>query len=188
MRDDNKGFTLVELAVVMAIVAVMMVGTFVAQRYLLSTDAKKMGESIVSSLNTARINTMAYSDSWVCEISMDSSDHAYVRVYRNATVDESTGTIVCTTLIDEVDLGRRVEDISFDIGGNVTSVSKSSYANKLVFNFKKSTGGFSLVPKLGVGTDAMSVGRSYGIITVTSSSGKACDVKLYFLTGKVELL
>ena len=121
---NNKGFTLVELIVVIAIMAVL-TGFIITGIGLLSTlSSRQCARQLKQSIGQARIETMG----------KDSTDNCYY-LEETKTVTETGETSVTT---DKVGSGR-ITITGKDAGGSDYTISTG---HDITLSFKRSTGGF----------------------------------------------
>lgn len=192
MRKDNRGFTLVEILVVLAIMTIGVTTAFVGIRYLNNTNANKAAATIDSTLKQLRVDSMAQSTAYRCEIVRE-SQATKMKIYKQQ-FDYSAGKPVVDAsgnpsyaLSREVELGALIESITLDINGSTSTVSTTLPGGVIHLSFKKSTGGFGDINIGPIVAAASSAGTSYGTLTIKTTSGNTASMKLYLITGKVEI-
>ena len=158
---NNKGFTLVELIVVIAIMAVL-TGFIITGIGLLSTlSSRQCARQLKQSIGQARIETMG--KNYVkLRLYKDSTDNCYY-LEETKTVTETGETSVTT---DKVGSGR-ITITGKDAGGSDYTISTG---HDITLSFKRSTGGFD----------------DYVKTIVVSSGGRDHELKLMKITGRVE--
>lgn len=194
MKKDNKGFTFVELMVVMAIIAIGITTAMNMYVYLDNANAKKVIQSIRTELNQARAESMSYGGEIRCAVTIKRTGDgkAYFQVYKQP-YDSSTGTYGTDfVLAREVLLGMELTKATIKLGDDASGVSMDySDINKesLWFSYKRSTGGFNTITcTLDDHQKVSDTGESYAILTIQTSSGDKANLKLYFVTGRLELM
>lgn len=120
-RINDKGITLMELIVTIAILAVVLGSVVLGVGILASGDAQKAAKTIRSTLNEVRTDTLSIQAEWQAKISNEGGKYK-ISVYRDG---EET---------DCVELGSRI-DISYGDGSVLIESGE-----ELVINFKQSTG------------------------------------------------
>lgn len=185
MRDDNRGFSFVELLVVIAIIAVLMTISISGIGYLNRTNARKAISTIESTMNLVRNKSVAYKNPWKCQIEMDSTGHCNICVYENTGTDASP----TWEKFSEASLGS-IQTIQLAATGdtNPPTLTKN-IPGILEFHFKNSTGAFDRISRPG-GTveDPLLSGMSFATLKVTTTSDNVATIKLYFVSGKVDIV
>jgi prepilin-type N-terminal cleavage/methylation domain-containing protein len=205
MEKDNKGFTLIEMIVVIAIMAVL-VGMGVQMFGLTETGyIKRSSADLKSLIDQAEYNTQALAaKEWKIEITKDGNSYVarLIKVDTESTTEgtESTESAkLVETVTDEITLsGGKKLRISFDtvLGGGEKITKEISDTNPLTITFEKQSGE---VNKVTIGTDeysssalnttgvAGSTDIGSGNITIdTNSSGvHGKTICIYWSTGKI---
>lgn len=199
MKTDNKGFSFVELLVVLAILAVGATSAVSAFSYFNSSNVKKAINSVKSEMTQMRTNATAYAGAWELRVCVKASEkgEAYVQVFKQSVDD--TGALQFDASSEpvfdysaptaEIWLGSRVDSITYTVGAVQTTVS-GSLGGVLRFSFKNSTGG---IDKMSYGLsgsyiDALSTDNSFGTLTIKNESGKTASLKIFFVSGAVEIV
>ena len=130
-KINNKGMSLTELIVVMAVMGVVSVGSVIGLGLLHSASAKEAATKLNSALNKTRTECMSKSSASV-EIYEDTTDSKYYIVY------EVSGNKQDTILIGD----KRVS-ISFKDTMDDTSVISGN--SKLIISFNRDTGSFKSI-------------------------------------------
>ena len=154
MKKDNKGFSLLELLIVLAIMGLLITTTINAWYYFRQADVKQASKLINTMLEYTRTNTMSVNASWEMKIEKDVTDDTYyVTVYRDGELWRKN------------ELGKRIT-VYMVKGSTETEITTSLSAS---ITFKMDTGGIK---------DCDGV-EAYRI----KSGDKMADVKLVTLTG-----
>lgn len=184
IRDNNKGFSFVELLVVIAIVAVLMTLAMGAMSYLNSTNAKKAISTIESTMTLVRNKSIAYKNPWKCQIEMDASGHCNICVYENKGTDDSPSW----EKFSETSLGN-IQNIQLSVSGDTNPPALNrGVAGTLEFYFKNSTGAFDKITRPTGLEDVMESGKSFASLVVTTTANNSATIKLYFVSGKVDIV
>ena len=169
MKRNNKGFSLIELIVVIALVGVLTAVIAPALQQLVSSEARKCSSQIDSLLSKCKI------------FSMGRQGDVYIRIY------EVNGKIMGEyiengAIISTEQLGGRRASVS------VTPISDAAYtissSNSLYISFSRATGGLRLFsPTLPTTIPASPIEIGTAKIEVTAS-GKTYTVDIASSTGK----
>jgi prepilin-type N-terminal cleavage/methylation domain-containing protein len=158
---NKKGFSLVELLVVMAILALLVSGSTAGWNYISYANTSKCAKEINTTIKKVRLQAMSR------------TNKPYIFLYEK---DEAYYLLVTTDAVFPLNpAGSKVAngkvDIYTDDGSGETKISS---ANPMKFSFLKSTGGFQF--------DAST---TYKKIIVKGAS--TYEIELYETTGKTKL-
>ena len=132
LHIDNRGYSLIELVIVLAIIAVLMGTVFYSIILVFSANAKSCANNIQRSIGDCKVTTMGKAD-------------AYMELFR-----ESDGTVYTQLLVTECD-GTVTDEERQKVGTNKVYVgyeadgdTKTSLeaGDKIVIRFDRSSGGF----------------------------------------------
>lgn len=156
----NKGFSLIELIVVIAIMGVMMVVSGYSLNAISLANAKNCTEEIKYGLEKTRTQACS-TDSGTSVASLS--------LYR----DSNTGKVILSKSFegDAKEIGGSRVSVQYRVKGAESYTDLGDETNQLVFTFDRSTGGFK---------------SNYDSIIV-SSGGRTYTLTCYLLTGKVDL-
>lgn len=172
-RNKNRGFTLIEIIITIAIMAIVTVGSVSIYSWIKSNRLKSLSENTNNVISDLRTETMSKSGRYKLQISYDSNKQYVAKIYIVSGTDGAGNPI--WSVYDTQNLGTR-GDISVDAGGTVNSL-KSGWVIELEYN--KADGSFK--------TATCSKGTtSYSGITDLDIEygGNTRTVKLITLTGK----
>jgi prepilin-type N-terminal cleavage/methylation domain-containing protein len=162
MKKD-AGFSLIELVVVVAILAVMTTGVMVSVYTSASYNAKQVAQEIDSALTECRVQALSKTDAWM-QIAYDDSLKKYVIKTSYAT--------------DQVLSGSNRVTISYtkpnDDGSDVETVELTG-SNTLTLKYNRSSGAFLPI---------VEDGAKYCSSILISSGSKTCEITLSQLTGR----
>ncbi len=186
MREDNRGFSLVELMVVIAIMAVVIGIFFAGTGYIASTSARSLANSIKSAIGETRIRTMGKQET-VLYIYRDKTDSKYYKQYVikvNGSWKEPEPPEV---------LGKHHPNLEYTVGGTDTLLADGDH---ILIGFDRRTGKEETVTGINADVDS-STGK---LITGTASmnsiicenikisgGGSEYNVEIIPATGKVLL-
>lgn len=173
LNNSNKGFSLIELIIVIAIMAVATGFLIYSISVLNSGDAKKAAKDVYNQLTKVQRNTMTMSGKWSLEIVNESGTNT-IYVYKE-TDDEGK------VLQDSVKLGSRIE-LTFNKDGE--SEVKIESGQRIVVTFERSTGKLQDVVYKGVSIFDSEKKNVY--ITATGKGMSSNHiVKMIYATGKI---
>lgn len=176
MKINNRGISLIEVIVVVAIMMVLTATSVSAMSYLVRGNAKKAAKTIYSFVTQSRTDAMTKSGDWTLTIKKSGDNFVLVT--------ECTGFSLGGVLQDCLDSAGNAYDKTV-LDSNVTGIMCGGIAiddaNSCVIKFKKSTGE---VDKIN-GHEATASSGGYMDIVV-SLSGNTRTLRLYYLTGKIE--
>lgn len=165
MRKDNKGFSLVELIIVIALVAVLGAVITFTVSLIFSGNAKTCANDLRTAINDCKVNCMSRVDAYM-EVTRGDDDCIYVQHFIKNAGDSSY-----TPYGDRQKIGRNRVTVEFgdSKGGTLTSLSTTA---SITISFNRANGAFKdTVPKY---------------IHVAGGS-KDYDLELITLTGKLKL-
>ncbi len=172
-RSDNRGFSLVELIVVMAILA-LMTGMFLLSSGILATRAgKQCAKQIRHELDQVRIATMG-KNKVTMSLSVDSVGRVWVTEVTTSPKVGASGTLTNT---ETKQIGSARARVEVSPGGGAFVPLNTSGVN---FEFNRSTGAF-------IDVTGGQIGGTYCIDEIRVSGGsQSHTLKLKKVTGKVE--
>lgn len=175
---NNRGFSLLELIVVIAIMAIL-VGVVVASSSMMdSSYVKEMERGIEDYVNMAKSKSMSVSaKEWYMELTVEDGEYV-TRLCKTEEIDVEGTTELRTTTVDEESYNNRVT-VSFDDGVNAREISASM---PLYIYFDSATG---RVNRITVGGVDANLSNGIGRLEISSGSYDIV-LKLYYNTGKCE--
>ena len=135
--DSNRGFSLIELIVVIAIMAIVM-GFFIAGLgYLLGVNVRSCAHEIQTAIGATRITTMGKEETHL-RIYRDSSDHC---IYKQERVKESGETNFTDLPAEKI--GKATLTVSYfidDGSGGLTGETELTDGNSIEIEFDRASG------------------------------------------------
>jgi prepilin-type N-terminal cleavage/methylation domain-containing protein len=173
MKND-RGFTLIELIVVMIITGIVAVGSVTGYHLLESRSSKNATERIQSVLDYVQMQNMTKNKSAIIRITKDAASGKY-QLNIIKILSPSSEQIEATETLELIN-----GEITFQLSGDTTEylispvpVSGRSIKDKLEISFRKDTGGlYENIP-----------GERITRISITSS-GRTYHIRLVATTGK----
>lgn len=158
----NKGMSLIEILIVVAILGILTGGASLGVSLAYSRDAEKCAKTINAALENARMMAMSQQGNFVLELDMDNNELTITQVITQDGAEQRT-------VVYEEDLQKRVDIY-------LSSMEEEASMSTVTVQFDKSTGKVS----------SMSGGTEEGILKITSrnNSGKVATVVLIKGTGK----
>jgi prepilin-type N-terminal cleavage/methylation domain-containing protein len=169
---DNKGFSLIEIMVVLVIVAIIFTGTVISIRLLNFADTEYCANEINSEMGTLRMETMSKgSVHHYLVIEWDSTDHTYymsrVTSASNKPLDSANWQTDASTIRNRKKLASSKITIATSLDGTIfTDITVTN--SVILISFVPSSGAFE---------------STYKQIRVTSI-GKTSTVVMVGKTGK----
>ncbi len=158
---SNKGFSLVELIVVIAIIAVLAGATTIAISSIFGTHAKECARNIESQLNNVRVKTMG-KYSVTLEI-YKGSDGAY---YSKTIINNDTSNA------EEKKIGRSKVKLEYSLAEDYSGRKTLEAGDKIVFEFDRSSGALKEVSGKCCSRIWVSHGNTEKVITIYKETGK----------------
>lgn len=171
MKMDNRGLSLVEIVIVVAIMSVLTGVMAVGVSMALSKPADECAEKIVSTLNGARITTMGKQEITMTFYQNDTG------VYMLQSIKDASGT---TDRISKI--GQKGVTVKYKLEGDADYTTLNSTGIKL--SFKRSTGGFNNV--FTPGSPDTDTGK-HCVGMEISKGDRVKVIEIAYLTGKVTL-
>lgn len=178
LNMNNRGFSLLELIVVIAVMAIL-VGVVVASSSMLdSSYVKEVERGIEDYVNMAKSKSMSVSArEWYVELTVYKGEYV-TRLCRTEETEAGEETKLRTVTVDEESYNNRAT-VTFDDGVSARAISASA---PLCIYFDNATGRVSRITVGGVEAD-----MSSGIGTIAIGSGSYDIVlRLFYNTGKCE--
>lgn len=164
---NNKGYSLIELVIVLAIIAVIMSAVFYSVILIFSANAKSTANDIQRAIGDCKVATMGRASAYM-ELYRDAgNENVYTRMY----VMDSSGTYVPS---EPQKVGPRRVTVAYQPKGS--SRTELLAGDSIEIWFDRATGGFQ----------ADVSGNLYEIIYVEGGS-KKYNIILTKLTGKSEV-
>lgn len=167
MKKNNKGFSYVELILVMAIMAILVAMVSISMGVVSRSNVNRGAERLNASLSKARNAAMAKgTDRGTIEITCDGSKYY-------CFVGSSTST---NKIAERQEIGASPMVVGYYLKGNSEMITIQA-GTPLILKYNQSTGAFK----------ELSGGGYCDKIVFTNGSSTA-EIKLYSATGKTELI
>lgn len=161
---DNRGFTLIELIVVMLIMAIVAAGSMAGYNLLYMGSARHACESIVTALDAVQMENMTKAELYFLEIAKDAATGKYILrvISQDASGDRRE--------VSEETLKLKNGLITYEAGGVSHTVDASA---KLEVGFRKDSGGVrknsydEIIIRIGVASNGTT-----GYIRLVTATGK----------------
>ena len=132
LHIDNKGYSLIELVIVLAIIAVLMGTVFYSIILVFSANAKSCANNIQRSIGDCKVTTMGKADAYM-ELFRESDGTVYTQMH----VTESDGTV---TDEERQKVGTNKVYVGYEADGDTKTSLEAG--DKIVIRFDRSSGGF----------------------------------------------
>lgn len=163
MGRNQKGFTLVELVVVIAIMGVMLTGGLLSFSLVVGQNVKGCTADVQGYIAQTRVESLSRPEGTVT-LTLTSNDSG---VYACMSVEKKT-----------VKIGRPAIDVKYKVDDAAGSTYTLDSTNKLVLSFDKSSGAFQKLPSTCPGAG------NYCTEIILSQGGRTLKIKLVPQTGK----
>lgn len=175
MRQNNKGLSLVEIIIVVAIMSALTGIMSIGLSSVVSKPAEECANKMVSVLRNAKITTMG-KQSITIDVSQDSAGD---KIMIAETITSANGSVKT----DNFKVGNTGISVKF------TTKSGAEYdlstVDHLRLSFNRSTGGFNMAEFTVEGSSTAVT--DYVKEIVVNKGKKTCSIKLAYLTGKVSI-
>jgi len=177
-KCDNSGFSLVELIIVVAILAIVVGGLTLSLSVVSNRKVLKCADEIAATIERARVMTLGKAQNDVeCIISFDGSDNTYHAVIiqgGSEVSDREVGEapIAVTVYFDNDTVGYTLDNIKGDAPANDTSAG-------LHILFNRSSGAFV------EGTNIAGTEKKYCSKIVVSGGNREVEINTVGRTGKI---
>ena len=180
--NKNAGFSLLELLIAVAIMAVLIGASLTTYRVVSKSNVKKASGSIndILSLARERAKTIA-ADEWNATIEADGKSVVVKLVKAVKNSDDSYTEVV----LDEAEIPSNVDVKFVDRFGNEGLIdSKSGAYQKISIAFEPLTGAVKNVYYNGDRSNKMDISKGKMQIISFYGNKKSSTISLYFVTGK----
>ena len=168
MRKDNRGMSLIEVVIVVAIIAVVGAVMTVGLSSFLSKPAEECASKLSTALKAARVSTMG-KQSVVLKL-YQKDGYIYLR--------EEITTVGCATESKDIIIGEKGVEVTYATSDGTSNIALGDAAAPLVFQFNRPTGGLKPLP--------VSPSK-YCEEVVVKKGARVMKVKIAYLTGKISL-
>lgn len=182
--QDNRGVSLVEVLVVMAILTILTTISVSSLNYVIRGDIKKATKTLYSAIASNRTYSMAKPGRWTFNVFTDAEG---VYQYQSVKLEEKDGSGVVTSpeiIYDEEKFSNRVDFIRVCIYGANESLI-ADYSDLVSIVFKKNTGAVDSITTTGNVYKASDNPGGFADIMI-DIAGNNRILRLYFLTGEIE--
>lgn len=139
-RNKNKGFSLIELIVTIAVMAIVTGATMSIYSWIKSHRLKSMAENVNDAIGDLRSITLSKGGKYQLVIRKDGNDYIAVIQTGNTQPD---GTVIWTDMREKTTIGSK-GDIYFDDAGTSTRKSVSDTV-QIIIQYTKADGSFSSI-------------------------------------------
>ena len=189
MKKDNKGFSLVELIIVIAVIGILATMFISGTGYIASSAARSLSNSVKTGIGETRIKTMGKQET-VFYLFKNSSDGKY---YKQYLVNNNDGWLEPEP--PEL-IGKHHPIVKYSVDGS-TYTDMNAGATGLLISFDRRTGKEKTLTisdeYKNDGTGALVTGSGENLNSIKCKSimitggGATCNIKIEPATGKVTL-
>ncbi|MCR5602471.1 MAG: prepilin-type N-terminal cleavage/methylation domain-containing protein [Lachnospiraceae bacterium] len=173
MKDDNRGITLVEIIIIIALIGVLS-GVFIGgMGYIPNSAARSLATSIKSAIGETRIKTMGKQET-VLHIYKDASDGRY---YKQMLYIENGAAKA-----DQVEMiGKHHPIVTYTYEGTSGDVTSTLDSDGVYIGFNRTNGKEEIIPVPGVSGVNSVICKEI----VVTGGGANCTITIVPATGKV---
>ncbi len=181
MKDD-RGFSLVELIIVVAIMAVMGGFLFYGFSLLTGQNAKECANDLAAALNKEKNQALTKSATVDCYLElMHKSDGYYVRYYIPASAIAKGSSDADWVLAEEEKIGKNAVDVTCTLDGTDVVIADSRSVKIIYDRINGSVKGAVISDGSTVKVDSIT---EYQQISFTIDCGRTYKIELFPATGK----
>lgn len=138
-KQNNAGFSLVEMIVVVLIMGVLSATVVVGFSFIRSMDASSAGEALLSALNRTKLQTTASASGETIQLKITQEGNQYYGTILKEKEEEDGSTSV--TVVDKMEIGGTGISITAEeADGDRTSIDTST---PCIITYQKSNGAFA---------------------------------------------
>lgn len=171
-KNNNGGYSLIEMIIVIAIIAVIMGTVFYSIILVFSANARTTANSIQRAIGDCKVTAMGRSDAYM-KLYRNADGIVYTRMYIWDSGAGSGGDYVAS---EPQKVGPKKVNVAYEAKGGTRTELSNGESNGIEIWFDRATGGFK----------ADGSGNLYRIIYVEGGS-KKYEIVLTELTGKSEV-
>lgn len=172
MKQNNNGYSLVEIIIVIAIMAILTGGVFFSIGMVFGANAKTCANDIKNAISQCKVNAMGKSDATL-EIYRDSTNQC---IYARQWIKESYGW--------QAKEAEKISNAKVYVTYTVNGIDYELDGTKPVFiGFNRSSGGFTKATNPNSNMKEPDICSGFFV----GGGGRKYDIELVELTGKVNV-
>ena len=176
MKRDNRGLSLVELIVVVAILSIFVGGTVLGLGLISNKSVDKCADKLRLTMQNNRVTTMGRLDSRL-EIYLD-GDTIYIQEF----VKKDASGYVAGTPVELGDAGLTMKFTLSDSSGTVLTLGDPGCPARIILQYDRSSGAFKDLSAMG----SAYAGKYCTKIEISKGS-KLRTISISYLTGKISV-
>ncbi|MDD6571019.1 MAG: prepilin-type N-terminal cleavage/methylation domain-containing protein [Thermoflexaceae bacterium] len=186
LKNDNRGVSVVEMTVVIAIMAVMITVALSVVSYILKGDIKKATKTVYSEISSNHTQSMVKPGKWIFKVDSSSGNIMLQSIREEYSYEDNSGATITVPAVEfsRETLSERVNSIEVRVydaeGSSVEFCGSSEWVPLTSIRFKKNTGAVDKINEQPLPNTS-----GYAHIKV-SILGNERLLILYFLTGEIQ--
>ncbi|MBR4719016.1 MAG: prepilin-type N-terminal cleavage/methylation domain-containing protein [Lachnospiraceae bacterium] len=187
MRNDNKGFSLIELIIIIAIMSIVLTMLVANLGYANSSAAKGCANSLKTAIGQTRIKTMGKKETYLY-VYKDGKGYSMKTISKGS----KTGDPITVEATEQLAKSKVSIKYSFKkADGSMTTPVELDSSNDILIGFNRENGKLDMssssITFEGMTKNVTSTSNETGIVFNVQSGNFIYDITIYGATGKVEM-